>query len=51
MISETNILNAIINIVKKPVYELTEYSSSHNRANSMGGTLEEYVKDIFADTG
>lgn len=45
-----NIISAIINIVKNPVIKLKEYSSSHNRANSMGGALEEYVKDIFSGT-
>ncbi len=47
---KTNIIKAIINLVKNPVIELKEYSDSHNRANSMGEALEEYVKDIFADT-
>lgn len=46
----TNIIRAIINLVNKPVVELKEYAQSHNRANSMGGALEEYIKDIFADT-
>lgn len=45
-----NIINAIINIVKNPIIELKEYSSGHNRANNMGGALEEYIKDIFANT-
>lgn len=47
---KTNIIRAIINLVNNPVVELKEYADSHNRANSMGGALEEYVKDIFADT-
>jgi len=47
---ETNIIRAIINLVNKPVVELKEYSESHNRANSMGEALEEYIKDIFAGT-
>lgn len=46
----TNIINAIINIVSNPVVELKSYSESHNRANSMGGALEEYIKDVFAGT-
>ena len=45
-----NIIDAIINLVKSPQYKLTEYSKNHNRANNMGDALEEYVKDIFADT-
>ena len=45
-----NIINAIINLVNNPVTELQEYYSSRNRANSMGDALEEYVKDLFANT-
>lgn len=45
-----NIINAIINIVKNPIIELKEYSSGYNRANNMWGALEEYIKDIFANT-
>ncbi len=46
----SNIIDAIINVVSNPVIELREYAVSHNRANSMGEALEEYIKDIFADT-
>lgn len=45
-----NIITAIINVVTNPVYQLGAYAAGHNRANSMGGALEEYVKDIFAGT-
>ena len=45
-----NILKAIINLVQTPSFELKEYYSNHNRANSMGDALEEYIKDIFAGT-
>jgi NgoPII restriction endonuclease. len=45
-----NIINAIINLVNNPVVELQEYYYSRNRANSMGASLEEYVKDLFANT-
>lgn len=45
-----NILDAIMNIVKDPVINVKEYSDSRNRANSMGATLEEYIKDLFAGT-
>lgn len=47
---EINILKAIINLVNNPVYKLQEFYKSHNRANNMGEALEEYIKDIFADT-
>lgn len=47
---KNNILKAIINLVQTPSFELKEYYSNHNRANSMGDALEEYIKDIFAGT-
>lgn len=43
-----NIIDAICEIVSNPQYKLKDYSDSHNRANSMGSALEEYVKDIFS---
>lgn len=46
----SNIINAIINLVNAPKYELMKYSKNHNRANAMGDALEEYVKDLFAGT-
>lgn len=46
----SNIINAIINIVNNPVFELKKVYSDKNRANSMGDALEEYVKDLFAGT-
>ena len=46
----SNIINAIIQLVKNPKFELRKYSESHNRANNMGEALEEYIKDIFAGT-
>ena len=45
-----NIINAIINLVNNPVTELQDYYNSRNRANSMGDSLEEYIKDLFANT-
>lgn len=46
----SNIINAIIQLVQNPKYELKKYSESHNRANNLGEALEEYIKDIFAGT-
>lgn len=46
----SNIINAIIQLVENPKFELKKYSESHNRANNMGEALEEYIKDIFAGT-
>lgn len=46
----TNILEAIYNIFQHQDRELrTEYTGS-NRANSMGDSLEKYIKDAFACT-
>jgi hypothetical protein len=45
-----NILNAIINLVENPIFELKKIYIINNRANSMGEALEEYVKDLFANT-
>ena len=47
----SNILKAIMNLVDTPNYKLREtYKENHNRANSMGDALEEYIKDIFSGT-
>lgn len=43
-----NIINAICNLVQNPQYKLKQYSLNRNRANSMGISLEEYIKDLFA---
>ncbi len=45
-----NIINAIYNLVKNPVVELGSFYSDRNRANSMGGAFELYIKDLFAGT-
>lgn len=45
-----NIINAVINLVNNPIYHLTNYYQGRNRANNAGDALEEYVKDMFADT-
>ncbi|TNG90215.1 NgoPII family restriction endonuclease, partial [Testudinibacter aquarius] len=45
-----NIINAIINLVREPQFRLREYATGRNRANNMGESLEEYIKDLFADT-
>lgn len=46
----SNIINAIINLVESPKIELIRKGRSHNRANNMGEALEEYIKDLFANT-
>lgn len=45
-----NIINAIINLINNPITELVTHYQNHNRANQAGDTLEEYVKDLFANT-
>lgn len=45
-----NIINAIINFVNNPISHLTNYYQGRNRANNVGDALEEYVKDMFANT-
>ncbi|MCM1578284.1 MAG: NgoPII family restriction endonuclease [Ruminococcus sp.] len=46
----SNIINAVINLVTDPKFELRQYTAGHNRANDMGKGLEEYIKDLFAGT-
>lgn len=46
----SNIINAILNLVNNPVVELKEIYTKNNRANNAGDALEEYIKDLFANT-
>ena len=45
-----NIIDAIYHLVDHPVIELVEYYRGRNRANTAGDALEEYIKDLFADS-
>ncbi|OOF39768.1 restriction endonuclease [Rodentibacter mrazii] len=45
-----NIIDAIINLVNNPITELVQYYQGKNRANQSGDSLEEYIKDLFANT-
>ena len=45
-----NIIDAIYNLVKNPVLELVPSNQGRNRANNAGEALEEYIKDLFANT-
>ena len=45
-----NIINAIYNLVNHPVTEVVSHYTGRNRANNAGDALEEYVKDLFADS-
>lgn len=47
---KVNIIDAIMNLAKTPILQLTAYYQGRNRANIAGDALEEYVKDLFAGT-
>ena len=46
----SNTIKAIINLVTAPQLQLVDYYNSRHRANSEGASLEEYIKDLYADT-
>ena len=46
----SNIIDAIINLVETPKIKLTKKGSGKNQANNVGIALEEYIKDLFANT-
>ena len=46
----TNVLQAIINLVKTKTTKLEEIDAGKNRANNMGEALEIYVKNLFANS-
>ena len=45
-----NIIDAICTLVKVKDFSLTKQVNGNNRANSKGEALEEFIKDIFANT-
>lgn len=45
-----NIIDAINNLVQNPVIEIVSSYTGNNRANNAGAALEEYIKDLFANT-
>lgn len=45
-----NIINAIYNLVNNPIVEIVSHYSGKNRANNAGDALEEYIKDLFANS-
>lgn len=45
-----DIIDAIMNFVQNPVTELVSCYQGKNRANNAGDALEEYVKDMFANS-
>lgn len=50
MVYKMNIIDAICNMVHNPITELVDYYQGRNRANNAGDALEEYIKDLFANT-
>lgn len=46
----SNLLQAIKTIVDNPIIKVKDYYTGRNRANSVGEALENYVKDIFANS-
>lgn len=45
-----NIIQAIYNIYKCPVYNTGKHYYAKNRANNMGDALEHFIKDSFANS-
>lgn len=45
-----NIIDAIINLTNNPVKQLVSSYKGNNRANNEGDALEEYIKNLFANT-
>ena len=45
-----NMVDAIITLVKRNYFVLTNSTTGNNRANNRGDALETYVKNLFADT-
>ena len=45
-----NIIDAIVTLVERNCFDLTDSTLRNNRANSRGDALETYVKNLFADT-
>ena len=45
-----NIIDEIVHLVENPVTHLVNYYQGKNRANNSGDALEEYVKDLFANS-
>ncbi len=46
----TNLLIALTNIIKNPINDIVANYKGSNRANSVGDSLERYVKDIFCNS-
>ncbi len=49
MNNNSNIINAIINLVKKSNIKLDNSYNGNNSVNNMGEALENYIKNLFSD--
>lgn len=45
-----NIIDAVVTLVRRNDFNLTASTIGNNRANNQGDALENYVKNLFADT-
>ena len=45
-----NILNAVINLVERNNFSLLNFQTGNNRINEAGYALEDYIKNLFANT-
>lgn len=50
MDTETNLITAVLNIIKNDNRTVGMSDNYHNRLHAMGEPLEEYIKDAFAGT-
>lgn len=46
----SNTIRAIINLISDTVLDVGDYYNTRQRANAAGDCLEEYIKDLYADT-
>lgn len=46
----SNVIKAITHLIKNPIINLTSFYSAKNRVNAVGNALEQYIKDLFANT-
>ena len=45
-----NMIDAIVNLVNNPITKIVSTYKNKNRAKGAGDALEEYIKDLFANS-
>ena len=45
-----NIIDAVTTLIERNIFSLSDFHGGNNRINETGYALEDYVKNIFADT-